>query len=192
MGYFGNLYLVEVYKEDALTKVKTTIYGGNLDGQTAYFSWGEGNRPKNQLYGFAGNTIFTDTQLIQLNGYPAIEEYDSSKEFLLDASFSPKDPVNDPVVFHLVFDKYYVPKRDGKIFEQPSKPSISKKGDKLVITYPVIGKAEIRFPVTPIPNNQSLNDYDLETLVRPDAIKGSKRTIGINLYFFKFEWQFEG
>lgn len=192
MGYFGNLYLVEIYREGAKTKVKTTIYSGHLNGQTSYFSWGEGDRPPSQLHGFAGNTIFTNTQLIKLDGYPVIEEYDSSQEFFLDASFSPKDPSKDPIVFHIVFDKYYVPKRDGEIFEQPSKPSISKKDEKLVITYPVIGKAEIRFPVIPIPNNKSLSNFDLETLVRPDPVKGSKKTVGINLYFFKFEWQFEG
>jgi hypothetical protein len=190
MGYFANVYLVEVEKIKNSTQVKTTVYGGEVGGK-AYFSWGQGKQPPGQLHSLADGTLFSDKKLIQLSGYPAIEKHKPSESFLLDVSFTPRNN-DDPVVFHLVFKKHYVPKRDGEFFEQPCTPSISKNRDKLVITYGVQGPAAIRFPVMPIPAGSSLESYDIEKLVRPDEPLKSKRTVGINLYFFKFEWQFGG
>lgn len=182
MGYFANLYLIEVSKNGNLTEVKTTIYGGNIGGR-AYFSWGEGDRPPNQLHGFAGNTIFTDTQLIQFNGYPLEEKYESSKPFLLDASFMPQDP-NDPVVFHLILNNY-IPMRNSTPFQQPSEPSIYKRENQLIITYPVVGKADLRFWVTQVKEGTSLDDFDITKLVQPEKARSGKFSFKFNLGIFE-------
>lgn len=186
MGHFANLYLIEIQKDRDITKVETSIYGGEV-GESAYFSWGAGERPENQLQSFANGTLFCNKKLGLLSGYPLIERYPYGGPFVLDASFVPQNEESS-VLLHIIFNKHFVPARDKKPFEQPCSPSVYKQDEKLILTYPIRGSFSLKFNVNSIKADENLASYDIEKLVDPALPTKQKRVVGINLYFFKFEW----
>jgi hypothetical protein len=94
MGYFANLYLIEIFTRQNSAIVETTIYGGHIEPR-AYFSWGPGERTEG-LQSYAHETLFSDTQLGKLPGYPMQEQYPADEPFLLDASFNERSDSISP------------------------------------------------------------------------------------------------
>lgn len=182
MGFFANLYLIEIFTLQDSAIVETTIYGGHIEPK-AYFSWGPAERPGG-LQSYAHETLFSDTKLERLPGYPMREQYPAKEPFLLDASFNPRE-LNDPVVFHLVLHERYVPMRNNTPFIQPTDPSVYKASEKIIITYPVIGSSNIRFWVTAMREGESLDDYDMSRIMIPEKVGPDKTIFGFNGGIFK-------
>jgi len=189
MGYFANLYLVEVSTAGDLANVSTMIYGRGI-GARAYFSWGPGDRPEG-LHPYGHGTLFCDIQLTLLKGYPLIERYPASEPFLLDASFTPREN-SDPVVFHIILNESYVPMRNRNPFIQPSQPCAYRQQERIIITYPVVGSAGIRFWISRIKDNESLDDYDLTKIVQPEVRDPGKFKFKFNLGVFGVEREMTG
>ncbi len=166
MGYFANLYLVEVRQIRDRTIVETNVYSGDIGG-TAYFTWGVEKRPEGYT-SYAHDTLFSDSRLNLIGAYPQFDSYESSEPFLLDGSFEPREGT-DAVVFHIVLHKSYVPMRDREPFIQPSIASVYLSKDILTVTYPVRGSGQLKFWITPIRPGDSLIDYDLTKITTPDA-----------------------
>jgi hypothetical protein len=68
---------------------------------------------------------------------------------------------------------------------QPVAPSVSRLTERLIATYPVIGRADIRFWISRLPADESLDDYDITQLFHPEAKQGLKAEFEFNLGFFK-------
>jgi hypothetical protein len=185
MGYFANLYVVEVSTSASYIKVETSIFGAGL-GQKAYFTWGPGSRSEN-LYSYGNGTIFSDTDLELLPGYPLLERYERSNPFLLETAFTPRNQ-NDPVIIHIMLPEHFVPKRDLTPFIQPCDPFIYTEGDRMIITYPAKGKAEVRFWISEIQDEESLREYDMTKIMRPEAKRSTKVELEINLGIFKIKF----
>jgi hypothetical protein len=166
MGWFTNLYLVEVQQVDDRTIVETNVYDGN-SGDIPYFTWGVDRRPKNYT-AYAHNTLFSNVQLDLIDVYPQHDVYESTKPFLLDASFQPRRP-DHAVLFHIVLYQSYVPMRNSEPFIQPCPASVYLNKNILTITYPVQGSAQLKFWITPLRPGDSLVDYDLTKITTPDA-----------------------
>ena len=68
MGYFAHLYLVETTSDSAGVEVATSVFSSDV-GQRVFFSWTPGQRATG-LYEYADGTLFSDTRLPLLAGYP--------------------------------------------------------------------------------------------------------------------------
>jgi hypothetical protein len=185
MGYFANLYVLEANANGADIATRTTIYGNEI-GAAAYFCWGPGERP-NQLHSYANGTMLCDTELKSLPGYPLEERSENSTEFLIEANFQPRR-ADDPVLFHLILPKRFIPRRDMKPLEQPNKPFLYTTDDRIVATYPSVGTTAIRFWITRIGEQESLADYDLHKLLHPDEERPTKIGFEFNLGIFKLKY----
>lgn len=185
MGYFANLYLVEVQRDGDSTVVETNIYRGGVD-RTAYFTWGAGDRPGG-FRSYAHDTLFSDAKLKLLPAYPRIEKYDSSEPFLLDASFEPKQR-DDAVLFHIVLYQSYVPMRNREPFIQPGRASVFIDERIISLTYPVRGSGQLQFWVTPIRAGESLTDYDLTKITVPSVKNQRTAKVGFSIGLISGEW----
>jgi hypothetical protein len=120
MGYFANLYIVETLADKDSVTIETSIYGGEIEPK-AYFSWGPGHRSEN-LYSYAHETIFSDSKLNLLPGYPMREQVGDPDRFLLEAQFTPLNK-DYPVLYHFILPEDFVPLRNATII-QPTNPSV--------------------------------------------------------------------
>lgn len=183
MGYFANLYVAELTAKPDDVETRTLIYGREIGGR-AYFSVGEGERPPG-LHSYANGTVFSDVELRLLPGYPLIQrEGDDSETCLFEANFTPRQG-DDPVMFHFLLPERFIPRRDKKPLDQPTIPFVSRVGDRLSATYPVIGPGTFRFWVEQLRTARSLDEYDLQKLFHPDEVRSVKWGFEFNLGFFK-------
>jgi hypothetical protein len=183
MGYFANLYIVEIEATDAAIRTKTTIYSSEI-GPFAYFCWGPGDRPAG-LHSYAGGTIQCDAELKLLPGYPLVETLGSDPDrALIEANFRPKHG-DDPVLFHFLLPERFIPRRDMKPLDQPLRPFVYTAGERIIATYPVEGQTTIRFWITRLRNNESLADYAHEKLLHPDEKRSVKVSAEVNFGVLK-------
>jgi hypothetical protein len=183
MGYFANLYVIDASADEDGVTLSTNVFGSEI-APRAYFSWGVGQRPPG-MNEYADGTIFADSPLRLLPGYPLIEACRADPDHcLLEASFAP--PANDdPVLFHVMLPLRFVPARVREPFTQPATPFLMRLGDRLIATYPAIGPAELRFWISRLPATDSLDSYDLANLFHPEARQAVKAEFEFNLGFFK-------
>jgi hypothetical protein len=185
MGYFANLYVVQAETTNKGITIRTMIYCSE-NVTRAYFCWGPGERPSG-LFSFAEKTVFCDTELRLLPGYPLDEGFDHPDQCLVEANFSPQK-ADDPVLFHIVLPKRFIPRRDMKPLEQPDRPFVYTMDERVIATYPVIGPAAIRFWITRIGATESIADYELHKLLHPDEERPSKIGFEFNLGIFKLKY----
>jgi hypothetical protein len=185
MGYFANLYVVEAEATGTTVQLRTLIYGKDI-GPNAYFCWGPGERPSG-LHPYAGGTVLCDAQLRLLPAYPLIETCEDLDRCLLEATFRPRHD-DDPVLFHFVLPKGFIPRRDMKPLDQPIRPFIDSVDERIIVTYPVIGPATIRFWVTRLEKHESIGDYEPHKLLHPDEERPPKIGFEFNLGVFKLKY----
>jgi hypothetical protein len=185
MGYFANLYLVEVEATEEQIKTRTSVYGSEI-GPRAYFSFGEGQRPPG-LYSYAAGAIVSDVELKLLPPYPVVEvESENPDTCLFEAGFTPRDQ-QDPVMFHFVLPERFIPRRDREPFEQPRAPFVSRAGDRLRATYAVVGAADFRFHIERLEEGGTLDSYDIVKLFHPEGAKSTKVGVEFNFGILKFK-----
>jgi hypothetical protein len=183
MGYFANLYTVEADATDVTVRTQTMIYRSDI-GSFAYFCWGPGERPPG-LYPYAGGTVLCDVELRLLPGYPMVETLGANSDRgLIEANFRPLND-EDPVLFHFVLPTRFIPRRDMKPLEQPIRPFIYSSGERIIVTYPVVGQTTIRYWITRLKDDESIADYEQEKLLHPDEERPSKVAFEINLGILK-------
>jgi hypothetical protein len=187
MGYFGHLYLVDMSTGEVGVTTATSVYGADI-GATAYFSWGAGRRPTG-MHEYAEGSVVTNAPLALLPGYPLIEgaEVEPAEDpgrMLVEASFDPPK-VDDPVVFHFMLPPRFVPRRDLQPFEQPQEPSVFRWRDRVVATYPVVGRASFRFWIARIDDGESLDTYDLTKVFHPAPRQSWNVEAEFNVGLFK-------
>ncbi len=186
MGYFANLYIVEVDVADGVIKARTTIYG-NWVNKDSYVCWGPGERPSG-LHSYANGTVCSDVELKLLPGYPMIETVGTSPdEALIQANFRPKGE-KDAVLFHFVLPERFIPRGDLQPLDQPTEPFVYPAGERIVVTYPVEGRATVRFRISRIENHESLADFQYEKLLHSEAGRSLKVGVELNLGLFKLKF----
>lgn len=185
MGYFANLYLVESDATKDSVTVETSVYGEGV-GEKIYFSWGAGQRAGN-VYAYAQDTLYSNTLLNLLDGYPLREIYRNPESFLLEAAFTPNHR-DDPVLYHIVLPEHYVPRADREPLDQPGDPFVHVHQNRVVVTYPVIGSARVRFHVARLRENESLDDYDENKILKPIESRPVKIEFELNLGIFKVKF----
>jgi hypothetical protein len=187
MGYFANLYVIDASATDEGVTTTTTTYGADVK---PHFSWGIGERPPG-FFSYADGTVVSDTDMTVLPGYPRIErcspKWGTDRDrCLIEGSFQPRQH-DDPVIFHLMLPGGFVPRPDMKPFKQPSTPFVFRFNDRVVATYPVVGPAEVRFWITRLQDDMSLDDYDSERLFHPDQSKPLKAEVEFNVGILKLK-----
>jgi hypothetical protein len=109
MGHFANLYVVDATADATGVKISTSVLGAEV-GPKAYFSWGSAERPEG-LHQYARGTIFSDTKLALLPGYPKTERCgEDADRCLIEADFMPRVR-EDSVLFHFLLPERFVPRR---------------------------------------------------------------------------------
>lgn len=185
MGYFANLYIVEVSASETTAQMRTTIYGNDI-GPVAYFCWGPGDRPEG-LHSYAGGTVFCDSELKLLPGYPLDETFDDANQGLISANFTPRHR-DDPVLFHFVLPERFIPRRDMKPLEQPVRPFVYTADQRIVATYPVIGAGRIQFWVTRLKQTETISDYEVHKFLHPEEEHPLKMGFEFNVGVFKLKF----
>jgi len=181
MGYFTHLYLVEVVAEASGVRVSTSVFGA--EAGIAYFCWGAGTRPAG-LHAYGGGTGLSDTELTLLPGYPLQETHADPDRCLIEAAFTPMHE-DDPVLVHFVLPDRFVPRRTLDPLVQPVRPFVCTAGEKILATYPVKGRADIRFWILRLQPAESLGDFDLTKLLHPDEERAKRVELEFNLGIFK-------
>ena len=187
MGYFANLYVVEVSASANRIEMSTCVFGAAIG--RAYFCWGGGTQPRD-LHAYARNTIFCDTPLQLLPGYPRVQDCEDPRgehgRCLIEASFQPRHG-DDPVLFHFLLPTRFLPRRDLQPLVQPQPPFISLHENRLAATYPVVGRAEFRFKASRLNSNESFNDYDMAKILHPEGKTVVKAEVEFNFGVFKIK-----
>jgi hypothetical protein len=184
MGYFANLYVVEASASENAIEIETSIYAGVMNPM-AYFSWRPGVRT-GRLRQYANGTLFSDSKLRRLPGYPMKQRIEESDLFLLEAGFAPMYE-EAPVLFHIILPEFFIPRRDYTPFIQPCDPFAYINESRFVITYPAKGATEIRFWASRIRESESLSDFDITKVLKPEVKDSINVKFEINLGFFKVE-----
>jgi hypothetical protein len=185
MGYFANLYVIDITATSELIEYETSIYGADIEPR-AYFTWGRGERPAG-LFSYAHDTIFSDQELKLMPGYPLRERQAGEPERLrVEASFNPRAH-DDPVLFHILLPERFVPRRDLDTLVQPGKPYIDVQQDRVIVTYPVVGPGEVRFSASQLEPGDSLNNFDLVKVLEPEERNPLKAEVEFNLGVFKLK-----
>lgn len=194
MGLFANLYLIESEQiKDNEIEIKTTIYSGETGNPPFFFSWIRGNSD-NFLHGYANNTIFCDTTLRPLNGYPVYEIQRlgektgyNSPSILFEAQYTPE--LNKwATVYHIILPKNFIPRRDLKPIEQPQHPYVKISNNKLILTWPAMKPCNIRFTATPLRDNESINDFNFSEILSVDKKENARLGIELNFGIIKFRF----
>lgn len=189
MGFFAHLYLVEATADDAGVEVVTSAFGRDLWPRT-FFSWAPGQHAT-RLYEYAEGTLCADERLPLLPGFPVRWRCDPSaggdeNSGLIEASFTPQK-TDDPVLFHFLLPRGFVPRRGLQPLVQPCVPYVRIFVDRVVATYPVIGPAHIQFWITRLSKGEALSDYDVKKFLHPDEHRGLRAEFEVNLGVFKIK-----
>jgi hypothetical protein len=189
VGFFAHLYLVEASADDAGVEVVTSAFGMDVWPRT-FFSWAPGQRTT-RMYEYADGTLCADERLPLLPGFPVRWRCDPSagadeNSGLIVASFTPRR-TDDPVLFHFLLPRGFVPRRDLQPLVQPCVPYVRISADRVVATYPVIGRGDIQFWVTRLSGGEALSDYDIKKILHPDEKRAVRVEFEINLGLFKIK-----
>ena len=185
MGYFAHLYTVELNADDEIVSSQTHVYGNEI-APVAYFGWGPGERPAG-LHSYAGGTVHSDADLKLLPGYPLRNTIgDDPNNALVEANFRPRQS-DDPVLFHFVLPKRFVPRRSLEPLEQPSRPFVYAEDDRVIATYAAAGPSVVRFWISRLQAQESLRNYDIEKLLHPEEDRRLNVGIEFNFGVFKLK-----
>jgi hypothetical protein len=188
MGYFTYAYIVD--GQLAKSGVDFTISAYRA-GDTAYFSWGAGDRPGN-MTAFASGTLFCDREMRLLPGYPRVErrkksDFKESRFLLLEESFFPRNE-HEPVLFHVVLPPGYIIRRDREPFTLTKSANVAVIGDRLVVTLPSKGNVDLRFWMAPLAEGETFDDFELNKFLSVPQKDPLKVGFEINLGVFKVKF----
>lgn len=189
MGFFSYAYIVEMDGDPEEVTASVSVYRAN---EAALFSWGRGNRPPG-MRGFAGDTLFCADDVQLLAGYPRIYSLEVPKsaaagEFLLEESFFSRKK-DEPVLFHVVLPAHFVPARDRTPFTLTREANVDVKGDRLFLTYPAIGGADLRFWIRAMEPGASLADFELNDLMKAPTTRGVDVEFELNIGIAKVKFK---
>jgi hypothetical protein len=187
VGYFAYAYVVEGVEEPALSGIALTrsVYRAHL-GSRALFSWDVGRRPPG-MYAYADNSLFSSEKLEPLPGYPLEQNITltDGEMFLLEEGFAPQF-AEEPVLYHLLLPRRFVPRPDRKPLEQPAMASVATRDDRLIVSYATQGKADIRFWLSRLEASASITDYDLTRILKGPVSTAVDAKVEFNLGVVKF------
>ncbi len=187
MGYFANLYTVQVEENKKGIQTELRVYGKGLQDGAAYVCWGDGVRqPNNKLHEYADGTVVCDAELKLLTGYPYLEQSEDPHQCILEATFNPMHK-DDAVLMHFMLPKRFIPRKDLKPLVQPVSPYIFSHKERLCIVYPCKGPTTVQFAISKIKEHESLKDFQTERLLHPDEVRAAKVELEINFIIFKFK-----
>jgi len=182
---------IERISEEEIETI-TSIWGGD-SGNIPYYSWMRGERDKG-LYPYANNTIFSDTQLHLFKGYPVKENQAfgektsrGSLSFLIESQFTP-GIIDATTVCHITLPKGFIPRRDMKPLVQPYPPYAKLQNGRFILTWPITGAFDIRFCITPLMKDESLEDFDQNSILCPLDKSSPKIGVEVNLGVIKFKF----
>ena len=185
MGYFSNLYVVEIDADDRVITARTSVYEGESSG-APYFSWGPGERGPG-VTPYARDTIFCDSPLKILPGYPLVERLgDDADHAAVEAIFGSKDD-HKAVLMHFLLPENFVPSRDPKSIEQPARPFAYVAGNRVIATYVAKGQVTVRFSISRLQPGRLMSQYDPMKILNPEQASDIKLGMEINLFFVKFK-----
>lgn len=193
MGFFSNLYLMEVQAvNDDTVSIRTEVYAAE-SGDVPYFSSIEGKRD-GLLNSYAHDTIFCSLPLKLLPHYPVNERQELGSRTghippsaLIRAGFNP-DMVDSATVCHVLLPDTFLPRRDLEPLVQPSVPYVKRKADWLILTWPMQGAFRIEFCITPLEEGDSLDNYDISKVLRKKDEPRVNVGAEINLGVLKFRF----
>ena len=184
MGFFSSAYVIEGDTLDGGVVFSVSAYAG--DGPTL-FSWGPGERAGG-LESLARGTLFCAAPLRPLPGYPRVDRRasESSEDGLhyVEESFFPYHR-DEPVLFHIVLPPGYVLRPDREPFTLAPDANIAQHDDRLIVTWPRVGGADLRFWIARLRPNESFEDYDIGRLLKVPAGRWPKLTFELNLGLVK-------
>lgn len=195
MGYFANLLLVEAEADAAGVSIDVSVYDGPVD-EPAYFMWGEGSAPQTE-YSFASGTLFTNTRLSLLQGYPRRERrpagnpYESENQCLIQADLKPRHQ-SDAVLVHMLLPQRFAPRRDMTPLQQPAPPYVRTLGERFVVTYSVRGRADVAFWMRRLRPDESVSDFDAARVLHADEKRRGSLKLSLKLGIFSVEREFSG
>lgn len=180
MGFFSYAYIVEGSRQSRGVQFKVTAY--STSGPTL-FSWGRGSRSEG-MNALANDTLYCAERLQPLPGYPRIDtrsdsESQDSSNYLFEESFLPLRR-EEPVLFHLALPKRFFIRRDRKPFTLTRDASITIVDERLVITLPALGGADLRFWIAPLKANEKFEDYEIEKFLTPLEEHSPRITFELN------------
>ena len=194
MGYFSYLYLIEADKlNEEYLNIQTTIFQGG-SGDVPYFSWIPGTR-KHQLQAYANGTIYSNTHLYPIEGYPVKEAQRVGSRnsavldsYVIEANFVPNRQ-DAGTVLQVILPNGYLPRKDVSPLVQPAPPFVNLLRNRIVLTWPSESGIDVRFCITPLPPNDNFSNYDLsKILVLGARKKPLKFGVEINLGVLKFKF----
>ena len=192
MGYFANLYLIEM---DAVAEetvsLTTTIFCGESE-PAPFFSWIRDDRSglENE---YANGTIFSDAKLRPLSGYPIVETQDLAQSqrlgrdgFQTRAQFTPRAK-ESPTVVHVVLPAYFIPRKDLGVL-QPGPPFVKLKDNRLILTWATRDSIDLAFWSSRLKPRETFDQYDLDRITFADDVRVARQGMEINLGFVKFKF----
>jgi hypothetical protein len=185
MGFFGHAYIIEGYANEEGVAFSVSAYSSN---GPALFSWGPGVRTGGGMRGFADGTLLCEKQLRLLKGYPRRYQLHHANApapgiFQIEESFFPFDR-REPVLFHIVLPHRYVLRPDRKPFTLEPTANLMQRNDQLVLTWPTVGGADIRFSIARLRDEDDFKSYDFgRLLTKPEG--RSKLSFELNLGIVK-------
>ncbi len=187
MGYFSALYTVDIVKHLDKIITSTIVYGEERD-RPMYLSFGPGTRPSG-LHSYADGSVASTTKLHPLGHYPCIEECPPlSAGHLVEIAFTP-ERISDSTLVCITLPPKHVPMKGQSPFEQPVSSFSWARGERIVVAYPVSGTVSIRFAITEIPADRSLESYEINDLFRTPQSTPTKRSVEINLGILKLKFE---
>lgn len=188
MGYFAYAYIVDVVESDVDVLLTRSIYTVDLRNpdNRALFSWDMGERPAG-MHAYANGALFCTNQLSILPGYPLTRRLRRDEQYFIDESFAPQAD-NESVLYHLTLPAHFVPCPDRPL-TNPSQPNVSRRGNRLSVTYGTQGDAAIKFWIRRLQPGESLADFDLDRVLEIPVSRSFKVELEVGLPgFFKFKF----
>lgn len=191
MGFYGCAYVVEGEADAEGVTLTTTVFGPAGDLDRALFFWSEGARPPG-LHSYANGSLHSSVPLWPIAGYPSTERRgaapgESASLILIEENFRAQSS-NEPVLFHFLLPRRFVPRRDLAPLITPSRPSVLLRDDRLSVTFVTTGEASVAFWAEAMSPGSDFASYDFNSLFDKPAVKSGKATIEINLGIVKFSF----
>ena len=193
MGFFSYLYLIQAdITDDDEISTKTTVFGAEPESD-AYFSWIPGERSR-EIYSYGDDTIFTNFKLKEIEGYPISSPQKLGQQtggypiYVVSADFQTKNK-DEATVLHVLLPNLFVPRKDLSPLTQPNPPYAKISGDKVVLTWPIVGPFEVKFCMSPLSTREELQTIDLSTMLVTEKNRKTKHGIEIDLKIFKYKFE---
>jgi hypothetical protein len=180
-------YIVEFVETDVDLLLTRSIYTVDLRNadHRALFSWDQGERPEG-MHAYANGALLCSSKLSLLPGYPFTRLLRRAEEYFIDEGFVPKAD-NESILYHLTLPAHFVPCPDRPL-TNPSQPNVSRREDRLSVTYGTQGDTAIKFWIRRLQPRESLADFELDRVLEIPASRSSKVEVEVNLGIFKFKF----